>query len=47
MVLIDLLVCRTAITGGKIEEVSVNYFPRSKSEGKKSEPSKMALSLYW
>ena len=29
------LVCRTAITGGKIEEVSVNYFPRSKSEGKK------------
>ena len=29
------LVCRTALSGGKIEEVSVNYFPRTKKEGKK------------
>tara|TARA_B100000989_G_scaffold151108_1_gene112692 strand:- start:29675 stop:30373 length:699 start_codon:yes stop_codon:yes gene_type:complete len=29
------LVCRTALLGGKIEEVSVNYFPRTKKEGKK------------
>jgi glycosyltransferase involved in cell wall biosynthesis len=29
------LVCRTALLGGKIEEVSINYFPRTKKEGKK------------
>jgi dolichol-phosphate mannosyltransferase len=29
------LVCRVARLGGKIEEVNVNYFPRSKAEGKK------------
>ena len=29
------LVCRVARLGGKIEEVNVNYFPRSKEEGKK------------
>ncbi len=29
------LVCRVAKFGGKIEEVHVNYFPRTKAEGKK------------
>ena len=29
------LVCRVAKYGGNIEEVKVNYFPRSKDEGKK------------
>lgn len=29
------LICKTAISNGKIGEISINYYPRSKKEGKK------------